>query len=149
MPAMFMGLIEGGAFEVLTIYAGLIGVNELGANTIITNLCFVFYMLPLGIAIASTSLIGQELGKGNHKNAKMLYQSTYLLAVVTAIPLIFILWWFNKEVIYLYTNNTDIIDSIEPVIFILLVIVFFDNIQGALKGVIRGIGKLSFKFSVQ
>lgn len=37
-PAMLMGVIEGGAFEILTIYAGIIGVDELGANTIITNL---------------------------------------------------------------------------------------------------------------
>ena len=99
-------------------------------------------MIPLGIGVASTSLIGQELGKGNHHNAQMLYKSTYLLAVVTAIPMLFGLTFFTRDILNLYTSNKDIISSIEPTIIPILVVVFFDNIQGSLKGVIRGIGKL-------
>lgn len=141
---MLMGLIEGGAFEVLTIYCGLIGVEELGANTIITDLIFVFYMIPLGIAVASTSLIGQELGKGNHKNAMMLYRGTYLLAILTAVPLLGLFAFFHVEVLHLYTCNTEIISNIQPVVLPILISIFFDNIQGSIKGVIRGIGKLAF-----
>ena len=82
---MLMDVIEGGAYELLTIYAGILGVNELAANAVISNLCFVIYIVPYGIGMAATSLIGSELGVGNHQNARVLYRSTYLLAVTAAV----------------------------------------------------------------
>ena len=87
-PAILMGIIEGGGYELLTIYAGILGVNELAANTIIANLHFLTYTIPIGISAAAATLIGQEVGQGNQNSAKLLYKSTYLLAVVIVMPLL-------------------------------------------------------------
>ena len=111
---MLMGVIEGGAYELLTIYSGILGVNELAANTVISNLCFVVYMVPLGIAMAATSLIGGELGEGNHRNARMFYRSTYLLAVLTAVPIILLFASASESITQLYTSNAEIITKIVP-----------------------------------
>ena len=39
---------EWWAFEIATIFSGLIGIKELGAWTIISTITFAFFMIPLG-----------------------------------------------------------------------------------------------------
>lgn len=130
LPSMLMTLIEGSSFELLTIYAGLLGVDELGANTIIANITFVVYMISVGIALTASSLIGKELGSGNYTNAKQLFYGTYLLAVVTSVAILFVAVVFTEQILHLYTYNAEVITRIYPALFPVIILMCTDNVQG-------------------
>lgn len=80
IPSMFMSLVEGSAFEMLSIYSGMIGVIQLGSTVIMANVSFLFYMVPLGIGIATSADMGKELGAGNYKNSAMMFRAVYALS---------------------------------------------------------------------
>lgn len=60
---MLMLCFEWWAFELLAIFTGLIGVNELAAEVVIINMVTFIFMLPLGISYAASALTGNFLGE--------------------------------------------------------------------------------------
>lgn len=51
---------EWWAYEILTIFASILGVEHVAAQSIILQTASLAFMLPLGIGIASASLIGNN-----------------------------------------------------------------------------------------
>jgi MATE family multidrug resistance protein len=43
------------AFEIVALAAGIVGHKELAAQTIVLNTCSLFYMMPLGLSIATST----------------------------------------------------------------------------------------------
>ena len=70
VPACLMLLIEWWSFEFLTIYSGWIGINQLAASTVLNNITLIAVEIPYGMALTSTSLVGNSLGSGQPKKAK-------------------------------------------------------------------------------
>lgn len=140
-PSMLMSLVEGSAFELLTVYAGFIGVTELGANSILANLSFVFYMIPLGIGIAANATIGKELGANNVSRAIEISRTVGLLCIICAVLLVVIILIFFRSILRLYTSNHDLISASYSVIIPFIITTFADTIQGSLKGIFRALGK--------
>jgi MATE family multidrug resistance protein len=58
-----MMCFEWWAFEILAIFSGYMGTNELAAEVVIINIVSVIYMVPLGISFAATALTGNYIGK--------------------------------------------------------------------------------------
>ena len=70
VPGMLMLCFEWWAFELLAIFTGLIGVNELAAEVVIINMISFIFMLPLGISYSASALTGNYLGEGKIDLAK-------------------------------------------------------------------------------
>ena len=60
---------EWWAFEVATIFAGIIGIKELGAQTIITSLNMLLMMFPIGFQQIFSAMYGAAIGENNVKLA--------------------------------------------------------------------------------
>jgi multidrug resistance protein, MATE family len=60
-PGVIMLCSEWWAFEVVALAAGILGDNELAAQTIVLNTCSLFFMNPLGFSIATSTRIGYLL----------------------------------------------------------------------------------------
>ena len=93
-----------------------------------------------GISIASTVLIGRDLGEGKYKNAKL--QSIWTIAVGAAVGLfqILIILFLHYFIFRAYTNNEEIIDILNTFLVIIFLQTFLDHIQGSLKGVFKALG---------
>lgn len=63
LPSALMMLFEWGAFEMLTIFAGLVGVASQAAQNIIANCFGTMFMLSLGMGSAVAATMGNELGR--------------------------------------------------------------------------------------
>ena len=64
---MLLLLFEWGSFQILILMSGYIGKNELAAQVILYNVCFIFFALAYGLSLAASSLIGNSLGALNSK----------------------------------------------------------------------------------
>ena len=62
VPGMLMLCFEWWAFELLSIFSGLLGVTELAAEVVIINIVTFIFMLPLGISYSASALTGNFLG---------------------------------------------------------------------------------------
>ena len=81
---------EWWAFELLAIFTGLLGVNELAAEVVIINLVSFIFMLPLGISYSASALTGNYLGEGKIDLAKRFATLTVVFDIIlTTIIVIF------------------------------------------------------------
>uniref|UniRef100_A0A3B5LXY4 Multidrug and toxin extrusion protein n=1 Tax=Xiphophorus couchianus TaxID=32473 RepID=A0A3B5LXY4_9TELE len=71
IPSMFMICLSWWIFEVGGFLAGVISEVELGAQSIAYQLCIVAYMCPLGFSVAAPVRVGNALGAGDIKQAKL------------------------------------------------------------------------------
>ncbi|MGH0170728.1 UNVERIFIED_CONTAM: hypothetical protein FKN15_002779, partial [Acipenser sinensis] len=70
IPSMLMLCIEWWTYEIGGFLAGLISEVELGAQSVIYELAYITYMVPLGISVAASVRVGNALGAGNTEEAK-------------------------------------------------------------------------------
>ena len=64
-----MQCFEWWAFELIAIFAGLIGVKELAAQVAVINVIGFVYMIPLGVQYAASGMVGNAIGACNPKQA--------------------------------------------------------------------------------
>ena len=65
IPSTIMLCAEFWTFELVTLQAGYLSINEMGANVIVLNTDFLMFMYPVALSSAATALIGKAVGKGN------------------------------------------------------------------------------------
>jgi len=82
VPGMLMLCFEWWAFELLAIFTGLLGVNELAAEVVIINIITFIFMLPLGISYSASALTGNYLGENKIELAKRFAILTIVLDVI-------------------------------------------------------------------
>ena len=64
LPGALMLCFEWWLFEILAIFAGLMGVNELAAEVIIVNMAGFVFMIPLGCSFAASAFTGYFCASG-------------------------------------------------------------------------------------
>ena len=77
LPLMTLGFpiaaqlgLEIWAFQISTLAAGKLSVTALASHSIVLNLVSLTFMLPLGIALATGTRVGNLIGAGRHKDAQ-------------------------------------------------------------------------------
>jgi MATE family multidrug resistance protein len=69
IPGTLMQCAEWWAFELLAIFAGIMGTHQLAAQVAVINIIGLIYMIPLGIQFAAAALVGEQFGANNAKQA--------------------------------------------------------------------------------
>jgi MATE family multidrug resistance protein len=100
---MLMLCFEWWAFELLTLFTGLIGVNELAAEVVIINMVTFIFMLPLGISYSASALTGNYLGEGKIDLAKRFASLTILFDMVCTTIIVILMGIYTQELSELFT----------------------------------------------
>lgn len=138
---MIMLVIEWVSFEMMGIFAGIVGVYSLGAHTIMANVMTLFYMIPLGLSFATMAHIGHALGKGQYKLAEKYFRISYCISGITGLSISIIIITFHKKIFSLYTQDKEILDVISVSVIAMIPMILFGNLHGNMKGIYKSIGK--------
>jgi multidrug resistance protein, MATE family len=141
---MLMLCFEWWAFELLAIFAGLLGVNELAAEVVIINMVTFIFMLPLGISYAASALTGNYLGEGKIDLAKRFAQLTILFDVILTTVIVILMGTFSTGICELFTSEETVIAILKDTLWVLMLYIWFDTIHGVQSGIIRGLGRQSY-----
>lgn len=98
-------------------------------------------MIPLGISTAASALTGNYIGAGKIKLAKRFANLTLIFNVLCTIVVLIVMAIFKDNIASFFTNETEVVDIIKDVFWILLLYIFFDTIHGVQSGIIRGLGR--------
>ena len=87
VPSTIMQCAEWWAFELLAIFAGVLGKHQLAAQVAVINIIGFLYMIPLGIQFATSANVGGQVGAGNIAMAKKhaITHASYSVFVMTVI----------------------------------------------------------------
>ena len=79
IPSALMSCFEGWGFDIMTIFAGLIGDRTipLATHGTLVNVYYFTYMIPLGVSVAGTTRIGLLLASRKPARAHLGYYVTF------------------------------------------------------------------------
>jgi MATE family multidrug resistance protein len=98
-------------------------------------------MIPVGIAIASNIMVGNNIGANEVHVAKYYAKMCNLTAFIWAVASVFFMNVLRSSFISIFSSSQGVNDLIVQAYALLSVFVFFDCMQGVASGIIRGLGK--------
>jgi MATE family multidrug resistance protein len=144
IPGCLMMCSEWWAFEIMALLAGILGKTSLAAQSVLMSSCSLTYMIPLGIGVSSSTLIGNALGAGDGRTAQVASRAALALGLITASMTCFALISLRKHWGYMWDDDQEVASLVET---ILPLVAFFQlsDATGAIGGgILRGTGKQKF-----
>lgn len=141
LPVALALLLEMWAFQAMTLWAGHLGAEPLAAHSFVLNMASLSFMVPLGIALAATTRVGNLIGAGDRHAAQRAAWVAFGLAgfamgVFGALYALFPRVWSR-----LYTDDLAVVAQAAAVLPIVAAFQVFDGLQVVGGGILRGMGK--------
>ena len=138
VPIGFSIFFETAVFAAVTLLMSQFNTATIAAHQAALNFATTLYMIPLSICMSLTILVGFEKGAGRTKDAKQYaflgIGSAVVLSLVTAVILIFA----SKQVAFLYSDESHIIELIQHFLIYAIFFQISDAIATPTQGVLRG-----------
>lgn len=132
---------ESWAYEVIAIASGLLGDTELGAQTVIITTSSMFYTPYWGMAIASSTRIGNALGSGNAQHSRVIALSSMLMALCVGIIPCTLLFTMRYQWGSLFTSDEKVIEIVGHVLTVASFFQLFDCFNAVCGGLLEGSGR--------
>ncbi|XP_006973641.1 multidrug and toxin extrusion protein 1 isoform X2 [Peromyscus maniculatus bairdii] len=140
VPSMLMLCIEWWAYEIGSFLSGILGMVELGAQSITYELAIIVYMIPAGFSVAANVRVGNALGAGNIEQAKKSSAVSLIITELFAVTFCALLLGCKDLVGYIFTTDRDIVALVAQVVPIYAVSHLFESLACTCGGVLRGTG---------
>lgn len=132
-------LMEAGLFVATALLIGSLGTDAIASHQIAINVASVTFMLPLGVAMATTVRVGRAVGRGDAdgvRYAGFIGIATSLLTqtISSAVMALFPLW-----IAGLYTDDAGVAALAAQLLLLAAVFQFSDGIQVTANGALRGL----------
>ena len=114
IPGALMLLCEVWVFEAMTLLSGYFGPVELSAQTVLTNLESLFFMIPLGISTACTTRVGNALGHGEPESASRALKIGLGWSLITVSGMVLFLLMGQHLVVGIFTKDPATVDKCAP-----------------------------------
>jgi MATE family multidrug resistance protein len=127
-----MGLsyfIEITAFTLMSIFIARLGTSTLAGHQITSNFGTILYMLPLSLAVASSTLVAQNLGAGKLVEARQTGLHGIGLTVLLCASVGVLVWFMRAQIIAVYTQDAVIASSAASLFVFIAFYQFFDAAQ--------------------
>jgi len=131
---------EFGAFAVIGLFTGWIGIQAMAGHQIALNLASLTFMVPVGIASAGAVRVGRAVGAGEAAAARRAAGASLMLGMgfMSVMALLFLL--FPQALGALYTEDAGVLAVVVVLLPIAGVFQIFDGLQAVSSGVLRGVG---------
>ncbi|XP_074640075.1 multidrug and toxin extrusion protein 1-like isoform X2 [Tubulanus polymorphus] len=141
IPGSLMLFLDFFCFEIGMFEAGILGEVELAAQSIMHQIDFVVFMIPLGVSIACSIRVGQCLGMSQAKQAKqsviVAFSLTFISQAFISIMLLILSPWLP----YMFSADSSVIELTSKLIPFIALYSVLDALGQPLNGAMRGCGR--------
>ena len=125
-----LGIWSWWAFDIFTLIASYMTIDDLAAQTVLRNIGLLTYMIPVGLAISSTVFVGNFIGANNLPAAKLYAKMNTISAFIWALASVLFINLLQGQVIGIFSSSPSVNELILKAFNIISVFVFFDCVQG-------------------
>ncbi|XP_021550189.1 multidrug and toxin extrusion protein 1 [Neomonachus schauinslandi] len=140
IPGMLMLCMEWWAYEIGSLLSGILGVVELGAQSVVYELTVILYTIPAGFSVAASVRVGTALGAGNIEQAKKSSAVALLVTGLFAVTFCVLMLSCKDLVGYIFTTDREIVALVAQVIPFSAISHLFEALACTGGGVLRGSG---------
>lgn len=142
IPGIVMLNLEAWVYVLGThVPATFMGEVYIAANSIVLTVSTLNFMIPLGLGIAASVLVGNHVGEGDIRAAKTSGVLSTTLAIIVMAIVAALLAATHQWLPYIFTKDPAVIDIAAKTLLILAINAIPDAIQGVFSGIVRGVGK--------
>lgn len=137
-----MSCLDYWCFFILTLLAGWLPnpQREISALSICMNITSLYYMIPMGIGIAASLRVSNEIGAGQTEAARNVIFIAMGITFCQAIFVSITLFSTRNVLGRLFSNKKDVIRDVSNIVPIMSITAIVDGLQAVLSGVAVGCG---------
>lgn len=134
--ALFM---EGSLFVVVALLVGRLGEITTGAHAIALNVASLTFMLPLGIALATTVRVGNAVGRRDPEGVASAAIGGLALVLATQALSVTLMVVLPRPIAGLYSDDLAVVSLAVTLLAFAAIFQFSDGIQTLAAGALRGL----------
>lgn len=127
LPAALILGSEWWAYELITVFSGWIGIEELAAQTLVTSGIAVFFEVPLGLAESTAALLGNCIGANNKAFATKFVRVTTLITLCAIVTITCSLITGRGLVIRCFSSSEEVMVIADKLLIVVAILFFFDG----------------------
>lgn len=116
VPIGLSTLVEVSGFTFMAFFIARLGPTQLAGHQIAANLVAMLFMLPLGLANATSTLVAQRIGAADLRDARRIGWHGLQLAGLVAATLGLTVFLLRRQVVGLYTPDPVIVAAALPLV---------------------------------
>ena len=132
--------LEAAVFTFAASLLGRVGVVATASHTIVLNISSFTYMVPLGVSSATAVLVGQQMGRKSHSDARLAGWTSLGLATLIMAMSGLTLVTFSTPIVTLFTQDVQVIALSRQLLFLVAIYQVADGLQVVGAGALRGLG---------
>jgi len=138
IPVGIQWFVEVGAFAGLTAMMGSLGKDELAGNQVAMHLASASFMVPLGISMAASVRVGNEIGRGSTEGARRAARVAIATGFVLMLLFGTVFLAFPRPLSSVFTNIGEVLAVSVVLVPLAGLFQVFDGTQAVAVGVLRG-----------
>lgn len=139
LPIGITVLMEGGLFIVTALLIGRLGANEAAAHQIAINVAQLCFMIPMGVAEATTVRVGHAVGRRDSLGIRRAVWAGYAIILATQAMSALVLLFGHDAIVGVYTNDAVVAGLASILLLYAAAFQFPDGIQVVSAGSLRGL----------
>jgi MATE family multidrug resistance protein len=139
-PAATQIAVEVGAFSASTLAAGRLGAIAVSAHQIAMLMVSLTFMVPLGVAQATSVRVGNAIGRRDAQAANVSGWSGLALSASFMSCSAIVLWTLPLPIVHIFSYDPEVARIGVRLLAIAAVFQFFDGVQVTAIGALRGSG---------
>jgi MATE family multidrug resistance protein len=132
-------LMEGGLFVATALLIGSLGATAMAGHQIALNVASLSFMLPLGLAMATTIRVGNAVGRNDHSGVRYAGFVSIALTLGSQLVSALLMWLLRKPIAHLYSDDAQVIARASQLLLLAAIFQFSDGIQVVANGALRGL----------
>ena len=139
VPMGIAVLMEAGLFVATALLIGSLGANIVAGHQIAINVASVAFMLPLGVAMATTVRVGLAVGRGDSIGVRYAGYVGIATSLVTQTLSCALMALLPHQIAGLYTDDATVAAYAAQLLLLAAAFQFSDGIQVTANGALRGL----------
>jgi MATE family multidrug resistance protein len=131
--------MEASLFVAVALAIGTLGTDVVASHQIAINVASVTFMVPLGIAMATTVRVGHAVGRRDREGVRDAGLIGFLLTLTTQLVSATLMLTVPQHIAALYTVDAVVISLAAQLLILAGLFQFSDGIQVAAAGALRGL----------
>lgn len=108
LPMGGAALAEVSAFASIAVFVGRFGAEQIAAHQIALNIASVLFMLPMGLSAALTIRIGQQLGAGNPRAARIVAWTGIAMGLIAATVMMPMILFGRERIVEVFSPDPSV-----------------------------------------
>ena len=148
VPNGLQYLLEGGAFTLVILFLGKLGPLVVGATTLAFSINIVAFVPMVGIGMAVTTMVGNQIGRGQPELARRATWNGLAMAMAYSVVFAFAYFFLPHWFLYFHQledlGHQDLKEWTEFLLRFVAVYCIFDAVQIVFASAIKGAGDTVF-----